>query len=60
MLAVQVLSDDGLGSFGTIIQAMDWVMKKSASRGKPSIITLSLTGSFYQPMNDMVTARRRW
>lgn len=44
ILGVKVLGDDGLGSFGVMIQAIDWVGTNAKKSGKPSVITMSISG----------------
>lgn len=51
---VKALNDQGSGSYGTIIEAMEFVVKDSKERACPKgvVLNLSIGGSFSQAVND--------
>lgn len=54
---MKVLGDDGLGSFGVMINALDWVLTQKSNRGNnPTVVSMSIAGGFYKNINDMVEA----
>ena len=46
ILGVRVLGNNGYGAFSAMIKAIEFVVLKSASRGKRSIISLSVSGGY--------------
>ncbi len=52
IVAVRVLNCAGSGSFAAVIAGIDWV---TVNATKPAVASMSLGGSFFQPLNDAVT-----
>ncbi|KAJ1311909.1 hypothetical protein OPQ81_010369 [Rhizoctonia solani] len=55
IIAVKVLDDSGLGQWSDIIAGIDYVIAQSTQFDRPSIATLSLSGSRYTPVDMAVT-----
>ncbi|CAE6367995.1 unnamed protein product [Rhizoctonia solani] len=47
--------DDGSANLSDVIQGINWVITTAASTGRPSIISLTVTISGYQPFDNAVT-----
>jgi hypothetical protein len=56
LVSVRVLSCTGSGTFSQVIGGVNWVTQDNIANPKPSVVNMSLGGSFYQPLNDAVTA----
>ncbi|KAG8906669.1 subtilisin-like serine protease [Tulasnella sp. 403] len=58
LIAVKVLNSGGSGAWSDVIGGVDYVVGryKATTIRTPSIITMSLGGAKYQPMNDAVAA----
>jgi hypothetical protein len=56
LISVRVLSCTGSGSFSQVIGGVNWVTQDNLANPRPSVANLSLGGSYYQPLNDAVTA----
>ncbi|KAK9375446.1 peptidase S8/S53 domain-containing protein [Lipomyces chichibuensis] len=54
VVGVKVLNDLGSGSASTIISGLQYVADKHADNGGPSVINMSLGGSFSQSLNKAV------
>jgi hypothetical protein len=51
-----ITGDDGYGSFSTMIKAVSWAMQRAEKNGRPSVISMSITGGYYKPMDDIIDA----
>ena len=46
IVSVQVLSCEGYGTKSTVIEGIEWAVEHALASGKPSVLSLSLGGSF--------------
>ncbi|CAE6445473.1 unnamed protein product [Rhizoctonia solani] len=53
--AIKAFGDDGSANLSDIIQGINWVITTAASTGRPSIISITVTISGYQPFDNAVT-----
>lgn len=53
LVALRVLGCDGSGSYAGIIAAVDWV---TANARRPAVVTMSLGGTSFAPLNEAVAA----
>lgn len=56
LIAVKVLAGDGSGSLSDVIAGIEWVVKQSLETKRPSVISMSLGGSFSSVMNRAANA----
>ncbi|KAJ3497156.1 hypothetical protein NLJ89_g10387 [Agrocybe chaxingu] len=56
LIAVKVLSDSGSGAISDIVSGLNWVMDEARSSGRPSVVNLSLGGSFSCAMDKAVAS----
>jgi subtilisin family serine protease len=56
LIAVKVLGCDGFGSTSGIVSAINWVVNRAASTKVPSVISMSLGGSYTKQLNSAVEA----
>jgi len=56
IIAVKVLSDGGSGAWSDIIAGMNYVIQQKAITGRPSVISMSIGGGGYQPVDDAVVS----
>ncbi|KAI1797922.1 serine protease [Ganoderma leucocontextum] len=56
LFAVKVLSDAGTGFISDIVSALSWVSQQVTASGRPSIATMSLSGSASQTFDDAVAS----
>lgn len=45
IFGMKILDDSGLGSFGGMIQALNWVITNTATRSQRAVVSMSLNGS---------------
>ena len=46
IFGMKILDDSGLGSFGGMIQALNWVITNAATRSERAVVSMSLNGRF--------------
>ncbi|TFK69041.1 serine protease [Pluteus cervinus] len=56
IIAVKVLSDGGSGAYSDVISGLDWVISAAATSHKPSIVSMSLGGPAFTPVDQAVAA----
>jgi subtilisin family serine protease len=56
LIAVKVLDCDGSGTNSGVIKGMEWVVQRRAATGRPSVVNMSLGGSFSSMINQAVAA----
>ena len=54
LYSVRVLDCSNRGPWSTTLDGLDYVMRTIAERGRPAIVSMSLSGSFTQSVNDAV------
>lgn len=55
LVSVRVLNCSGSGTVSGLLTGVDWVARDNRANPKPSVAVFSLSGSYYQPLNDVVT-----
>lgn len=56
LVSVRVLSCTGSASYAQVLSGVNWVTNHNRTYPKPSVAVLGVGGSYYQPLNDAVTA----
>jgi len=56
IVGVQVLTESGSGSMSGVIQGLEWVCQHKQQNGNKCVINLSLSGGYYNAMNDAANA----
>lgn len=56
LIAVKVLGDDGFGSWSDIIAGIEWTVQQAAASGRPSVISISIQGGGYDPVDQAAAA----
>lgn len=54
IIAVKVLGDNGSGAWSDIIAGIDYVVQQKPLTGHPTIISMSIQGGVYTPVDDAV------
>ncbi|KNE63335.1 hypothetical protein AMAG_08475 [Allomyces macrogynus ATCC 38327] len=56
IIDVKVLNAAGSGFWSTVVAAINWVVNRATSTGRPSIINMSISGDFSTFLNNAITA----
>ncbi|KNE72590.1 hypothetical protein AMAG_17033 [Allomyces macrogynus ATCC 38327] len=56
IIDVKVLNSAGSGFWSTVVAAINWVVNRATSTGRPSIINMSISGDFSTFLNNAITA----
>ena len=54
--SIRVLDCTGFGPWSVILEGMDYAMRVIPARGRPAVVSMSVTGSYTQSVNDAVQA----
>ena len=57
--SIRVLDCENRGPWSTTLSGLDYVMRIIPARGRPAVVSMSLSGSFTQSVNDAVQALYR-
>ena len=59
IVMVKVLGDTGTGSFSGTIRGLQWIMQDIKEKGRCAVVSMSLGGRYYQPLNSAIEAMVR-
>ena len=54
--SVRVLDCEGFGTWSVILEGLDYAMRVIPTRGRPAVVSVSVTGGYTQSVNDAIKA----